>query len=319
MRIVRTAFCSAAVFSLVSCSPSPLQFEDPVVFAYVTEALKFMEEQGYYVDEDWDDQVAHTLAATSTATTVSETYGSLALAARVAGGTHSIFIRPSTHAVPAEEPVLPSARQVTPTIGLLEVPAFNSPDVELSAVYADSANDAISRLAASASCGWIVDLYANGGGNLYPMLAAAGSFLPQDLTVLSFIDRDASRSDVSLSEHAAEVDGKPIVVVSRPFAPATGPIAILQSSTTASAAEALLIAFRGQANVRTFGTTTAGFPTGNVSHTLPDGAVLAITNAVEADRDGQIVSSALLPDVSAKTYASTKQAAIDWVSSRCGG
>ncbi|USX49229.1 hypothetical protein [Lentzea sp. HUAS12] len=49
----------------------------------------------------------------------------------------------------------------------------------------------------------------------------------------------------------------------------------------------MLISFLGAGDVRTFGEPTAGFATANQTFALPDGAQLAITTAVMADRTGR--------------------------------
>ena len=50
--------------------------------------------------------------------------------------------------------------------------AYSSDDL-WGADYVDAAHDVLG----AAACGWIVDLRSNGGGNLYPMLAALAPLL----------------------------------------------------------------------------------------------------------------------------------------------
>jgi len=48
-------------------------------------------------------------------------------------------------------------------------------------------------------------------------------------------------------------------------------VAVLTSGRTASAGEAVAIAFQGQPGVRLIGAPTAGFTTGNRTHIMRDG------------------------------------------------
>ena len=98
-----------------------------------------------------------------------------------------------------------------------------------------------------------------------------------------------------------------------------GRIAILIGPRTASAGEAVAIAFKGRRSVKLFGQPTAGQSTGNEAITLEDGAVLAIAAAVMVDRDGNHYGGQVLPDVTVPTPATlqdrdmTLVSAIDWI------
>ncbi|MFY9805674.1 MAG: hypothetical protein WAK86_00210 [Pseudonocardiaceae bacterium] len=52
----------------------------------------------------------------------------------------------------------------------------------------------------------------------------------------------------------------------------------------------------GRQRTRTFGSATAGVPTGNVLRRLPDGSMLAVTVSVAVDRKGRRYTSALFPE-----------------------
>lgn len=76
------------------------------------------------------------------------------------------------------------------------------------------------------------------------------------------------------------------------------PVAVLTDDGTASAAEATAISFRGRPHTRSFGSSTAGVPSGNITFPLSDGAQLVITSVAEADRTGHRYDpdSPLAPD-----------------------
>ena len=106
----------------------------------------------------------------------------------------------------------------------------------------------------------------------------------------------------------------------------SGPIAVLTSGLTASAGEASAIFFRALPNARSFGAPTVGLTTFNVRKTLPDGAFLDITNAVDVDRSGNAYDGPIVPDepitidwaqISVGNDASL-QAASSWLRSQPG-
>ncbi len=73
-------------------------------------------------------------------------------------------------------------------------------------------------------------------------------------------------------------------------------VAVLTGPRTASSGEAVTIAFRGRPRTRSFGLPTAGLSTSNQGYALPDGAMIFVTTAVEADRTGTRYGHAIAPD-----------------------
>ena len=73
-------------------------------------------------------------------------------------------------------------------------------------------------------------------------------------------------------------------------------VAVLTGPRTASSGEALTIAFRGRPHTRSFGLPTAGLSTANGTFSLPDGAALLLTTAIEADRTGRRYGDKIEPD-----------------------
>jgi C-terminal processing protease CtpA/Prc len=73
-------------------------------------------------------------------------------------------------------------------------------------------------------------------------------------------------------------------------------VAVLTGPRTASSGEAVTISFIGRPRTRSFGLPTAGLSTANATMTLPDGAMILLTTAVEADRTGKRYGEKLAPD-----------------------
>lgn len=264
----------------------------------------------------WGERREAALAAMRSESSVADTYATLNALAREAGGEHSRFMTPAQ----ADAAVTTSVTVQVPeaiddgTVGILRLPGFNSSDVDLQRLYIDAALHAYAR--AEAPCGWIIDLRDNGGGNMYPMLAAIAPLIA-DGAVLRLEgqpgDVRAEVSDGALTSPAGSPHGG-IEVGSL-----DAPVALLTSSATASAAEAVVISFRGQDRVRTFSVSTAGMTTGNESFEMSDGAVLVLTTTFMVDRSGTRHDGALIPDVPVNPRAATDtlDVAREWLTAQC--
>ena len=167
----------------------------------------------------------------------------------------------------------------------------------------DSLHRAVASFDSAGACGWIVDLRANGGGNMWLMLAGIGPLLG-DTIVGSFgtgpnADRWHYRSGVS----AILKPGGRLDTASRVTVPPVelrnpdAPIAVLIDSGTGSSGEAVAIAFQGRPNTRTFGSPSAGFATVNRGAQLPDHANMVVTVGYNADRRGVVYVDQIRPDV----------------------
>jgi carboxyl-terminal processing protease len=183
-------------------------------------------------------------------------------------------------------------------IGYVHVPQWSADPTPL----ADSLQTAIRSLRDARACGWIVDLRANGGGNMWPMLAGVGPLLGDTIVgrfgtgplATRWYYRDGVAGILSPSGH---LDTASRVSV-RPVTPATRvePVAILIDSGTGSSGEAIAIAFRGRPNARFFGNPSAGFATVNRGAQLSDGANMVITTGYSTDRLGTTHGDRVAPD-----------------------
>jgi C-terminal processing protease CtpA/Prc len=103
-------------------------------------------------------------------------------------------------------------------------------------------------------------------------------------------------------------------------------VAVLTGPRTGSSGEAVTISFKGRARTRSFGSPTAGLSTANATYALPDGSMIVLTTAIEADRTGKTYGQKVDPDEviagpnsSAAESDSTAAAAVRWLKqeSRC--
>lgn len=283
------AAAAAGVFAVEVYGPRfGVYLMPPSVQRYAEIAVERLD-GGYHAgSEEWPAARAALLEAAADAPTYADLYPELQEAVAVAGGRHSHFV-PAGEGEGDATDVAASAR--TPTVrsegGITTVvlPEMISANVEDQTDYAMTAADGIDR-AAAGTCGWIVDLRGNVGGNMYPMLSGVTSLLP-DGPALSFRDRYGGDTVVSVRPNGVALGENVFVDVGDRTKVAGAPVAVLQDEWTASSGEAVLASFRGLDGVRTFGLPSAGYTSANVSVTLYDGAALVLTESTYVDRTGR--------------------------------
>ena len=169
--------------------------------------------------------------------------------------------------------------------------------------HAQQYHDLIRGMDAAATCGWVVDLRFNTGGNMWPMLAGVGPILGEG-SPGRFVDADGAQmpwfyqggvSGMMRNGQRQNISAAASAYTLQRQAP---PVAVLTGPATASAAEAVTIAFRGRPGTRSFGSATAGLPTANTGYGLSDGAIMVLTTAWEEDRDGVRYTTRIAPDES---------------------
>jgi C-terminal processing protease CtpA/Prc len=180
-------------------------------------------------------------------------------------------------------------RVLTDGIGYINVPAYGGGERTATQAYATKLHESIAANAGGASCGWIVDLRGNGGGNMWPMLAGLKPFLG-DEPLGTFVSRD-STSPPWKAGQAVGVE-PPAALMSLEDAW----VAVLYGPRTASSGEAVAIAFRGRPRAHSFGQPTAGLSSANQMFPLPDGSMIALTTAIEADRTGKLYGEKVDPE-----------------------
>jgi hypothetical protein len=261
--------------------------------AYVAGVLDLMD-QGFFADgPDWERAKADALAKADAAATPEEAYAVLDGALAVAGGHHSRLFRPGQGLDTGVPEVMPTVADdgCVPT---LVVPALGSKDPEVNRRYALSLADAIDARR-DTTCGFVVDVRGNTGGNAWPMVAGLAALLP-DGPMLDFVHRDGSATHVRIDGPQARVGSDDMISVDT-GAKVRAPVAVLADGATASSAEVVVLAFRGMASARSFGAPTAGFSSSNDLFPLPDGATLMLTTGLDRDRAGVTWGGAIPPEV----------------------
>jgi carboxyl-terminal processing protease len=225
----------------------------------------------------------------------------------------------------------PRGKLMLGKLGYLAIQGFASGDPEEVIKYATTVQQLIRDLDAQEPCGWIVDLRENAGGNMWAMLTGIGPILGEG-EVGAYVNADGHKEIWSYQKGQALSGDKVIAQVNDlayTLKAAFPPVAVLTGIYNGSAGEAIVVAFRGRLNTRSFGLYTAGQSTSNALFTLSDGAVIALTVAVFADRTGQTYGDRIYPDelvddVRKFTFIMDEaipQPAIDWLLSQpeCAG
>jgi hypothetical protein len=274
---------------------------------------------------DWPSFRADVLAQARGAVDAGDAHLALRYALRNLGDYHSYLVTPQTAASLAATPVSNArtgraeidavGRPLGDGVGYLTVPGFAGGSPADQVRFADRIQSIIKALEPSSTCGWILDLRSNGGGNLWPMLAGVGPLLG-DGEIGASVYPDGSRKTFWYREGRAgfgdyvqlRVSGEPHRLGMR-----AAPVAVLIGPETASAAEVLAIGFAGREHASSFGAATRGLSSGNRTFPLTDGAALVLTVAATADRNGHTYTGPIEPDRAAGAGAAAIDAAMTWL------
>jgi C-terminal processing protease CtpA/Prc len=238
-----------------------------------------------------------------------------------AGGRHSQLTVPgqsrvlSPQVLAAVGPPVPTGR-VVDTVGYLRLPRLSG-SVRRRREYVRTGGLLLAELAAARPTGWIVDLRANTGGSMWPMLAVAAPLLPEGELGYFLLPGGAQRS-WSLADGRVRLAGRQMARSRGPRSvPDPGPLVVLTGNHTASAGEAVAVAFSARPEVRVIGLPTRGLTSGNETRVLRDGTRMHITGSFYADHRRRRITGSLGVDEEASGEAALA-AAVSWVRGRQG-
>ena len=255
----------------------------------------------YADSSDWDQLEAEARTAAAGAVSIEGTYRFIDRLLRRSGDRHAWFRRPAPKVGGSRDGPTnyqnPTATLIDDRIGYLVVPAAMGRGHHGEREYAATLQTHIRLLDANAR-GWVVDLRSNWGGNMWPMIAGLGPLLG-DGVVGSFVYPNGERNHWSYDDGGARLGDSTLVRVDDLYelSGSNRPIAVLVGNGTTSSGEAIVVAFRGLAHARSFGSSTSGMSTAIESKRLCDGSMLGISTAAFADRFGTIHRGPLPPDV----------------------
>jgi C-terminal processing protease CtpA/Prc len=274
--------------------------------AYLNDTLDYIQANALLRDSvNWPMVRREALALAQDAQATADTYRAIRFVLLQLNDRHSNLLDPETARRLSSVPdvALPQGQRFEEKFGYLTVPSFRG-GAEPATRYIASGQQQIQSLDGAGTCGWVLDLRRNDGGNMWPMLATIGPLLGEG-EVGAFINSSGERVPWSYREGQALLNGE--VLASGPTLPLRSPmppIAILTDRYTASSGEAITIAFRGRPATRSFGEGTAGVPSANVVKTLSAGAQLLLTVFRDTDRTGRVYghNESIAPDESVEGY-----------------
>ena len=228
--------------------------------AYVGHVLDCIETMWFRADTvDWSEFRHRHLALAARSPSQAEVHNIVDGILADLNDGHSHLVRPSagTAASPRQPPSM--VGELRDSVGYIEVPWFVGNPEFSAEEFAGRIQRTIADLERARPYGWMVDLRRNAGGNMWPMLAGLGPLLGSGL-IGSFIAQ--GRIIPWSYENGAACNGGRVLcrapgqshVMDEPI----GRTAILIGPRTASAGEAVCIAFKGRPGTRFFGDPTAG-------------------------------------------------------------
>jgi carboxyl-terminal processing protease len=271
---------------------------------YLSDALEIIQKNALNSKKvDWEKVRSTAFDLEKEAKAPQDTYDTISYVLQQLQDHHSFFLTPDAanqmDNSTVEDYLQPKGLLIKNRIGDIAVFAFDAQSEKEVNKYADEIQNIIIDLHKQSVCGWIVDLRADEGGNMYPMIAGLGALIGEG-QLGSFNDAAGETDHWYYRDGQSGIGNETYAKVSQPeflLDPEATPVAVLIGPQTASSGEATALSFRGRPNTRFFGQPSYGLTTGNDSFPLSDGAVIILTVVTELDRTGQEYSGKIVPDV----------------------
>lgn len=285
------------LFNFYIIPPSPQKF--------ASIAVDEMDQKGLFArGNHWEKIKQETLNEVKEAKSYAETLPALSKALKVAGGKHSAIYQGGKE--DKTDVVMPTIK-VDQEILKIEVPEFVGSEAQ-GKTYAKKISRALLNTSYKAL---VIDLRNNRGGDMGPMISGLAPILP-DGTLVSAIDNNHSEREISLLNNQLLGGGTPVDIHSVKKIKNCR-VALLFGSATGSSGEITALSFLGLKNVKTFGTSTAGYTTVNSQFNMYDGYTMQLTTEMLKDRTGKVYKNVPIePDVETN-HAYEK--AIEWLKS----
>jgi hypothetical protein len=215
------------------------------------------------------------------------------------------------------------ARVLQNQYGYICIPGFNNNDSASVNNAIKQWRDTICKNINKPVKGWIIDMRANMGGSMYPMMAAL-SFLIGDIKFTGSTNTNhlvenwwsIKKGDVYFDNYAGTASGLHCMKEQT-----KAPVVLLTSFYTVSSGEIVVTAFKQRRRTVQIGDTTGGLVTNN--HWMPIGndAVLNLSKGYYTDRKGKEYRAGIPPDIVIKADENFEellkdkkvQAAIKWL------
>lgn len=269
--------------------------------AYLDDAIKIIESVALNSSRvDWPRARLKAYALAQGADGSTDTYAAIRMVLSALNDRHSLLMPPADSRANSENASANDFKLLSEALGnkaYVSIPAYQGNHSDRQTAFANELQSRLGALSAGKPCAWIVDLRANSGGNMFPMLAGLAPILGDGIfghlvgssgTQDWFVREAGSGLGTQINARST----KPVPLV----AEGKAAVAILLGPQTASSGEAVAVSFIGRPNTRSFGQPTAGLSTGNRPFTLSDDATLVVTTSVFADRNDKSYGGKINPD-----------------------
>jgi C-terminal processing protease CtpA/Prc len=189
---------------------------------------------------------------------------------------------------------IPTGRLVSHDVGYMHVPPAS---MHAAAQYLSAARSLIVDFDRAGIHRWVLDLRLNVGGDLYVMFAALAPLLGER-DIGGLVDARDAFVPWSCRSGAVFLGSRPPMRSGNDYRLRSGEphVALLSSRLTASAGEAVVVAFTGGPRTRSFGEATAGLATGLEDRRLRDGGLVRCSTTLFADRARRTFRGPIGPD-----------------------
>nr|WP_294894835.1 S41 family peptidase [uncultured Pedobacter sp.] len=307
---------------------SPIKFSSTNSMAYVTQLSKIIKENSLVANSiKWDSVNLYIHNELERKPVFDNKTFSLYIMSQLkaAGDNHSFILSSeqqksySTNNLNSDEPI---GKLLDSKIAYINIPTYASDNEALSLNFASKIQKIMEVLDNQATiAGWIIDLRNNSGGNMFPMVAGLGPILGNG--ILGYFLKDEKFTPWWYREGKVGIGDSTVLDVHRSgkLRSRNKRIAVLIGPMTASSGEMLAISFLGKHNVKTFGSRTAGYVTGNEKFALVSGDYLYLATSRVTDRFRTSYDKGIIPaEISSKVSVLNKDldlmSAQNWLESK---
>lgn len=218
---------------------------------------------------------------------------------RNAGDKHSFFItqaKRNSYVSKNLEPKQPEGKYLGNGVGLIKVPGCLTFNNIKDRDFANNIRYQIKKIDTENDINnWIIDLRANGGGNMWPMIAGLNALTNDG--VIGYLVGTKFRKEVVWKTENGKINFSRELTDTYKVKNIPIKIAVLIDSMTGSSGEMTAISFIGLPNVKVFGQSSAGYTTANSTIDLSDGTQLYLATNFVADRTHKSYPDKIIPDV----------------------
>lgn len=264
----------------------------PTVEEYVENAIKNMNNGINANSKEWANQKEKLLEESKNFEKYEDAHDSIEEAVKVAGGKHSFIIKPQDKNEVSKNIEYPQIELRDDGILYIKLTPIMLASEEENQKYVDIV---VKELEKENYSGVILDLADNSGGDMYPMITAISSLIP-DGEILEFKNAAGQITPIEMKsgQISSEIKGlnKKVKNVK---------VAVIINKNTGSSGEITALALKKNNNVRFFGEESAGYTSVNSMFTLYDGLIMMLTTSSIVDPLGnEYLNEKIKPDVYTK-------------------